>query len=65
MKGNSFVSDMRKESDSFGAIAVPIDALWGAQTALSLHFFAIGEQRMPLEVIHALAWVKWAAAGVN
>jgi len=42
-----------------------MDALWGAQTARSLHFFAIGQQRMPLEIIHALAWVKWAAARVN
>ena len=55
----------RTESDSFGPVEVPADALWGAQTARSLHFFAIGEQRMPLDVIHALAWVKWAAAGVN
>ncbi len=39
--------------------------LWGAQTASSLHFFAIGEQRMPLPLIHALAWMKWAAARVN
>lgn len=39
--------------------------LWGAQTASSLHFFAIGEQRMPLPVVHALAWMKWAAARVN
>ncbi len=39
--------------------------LWGAQTASSLHFFAIGEQRMPLPLIHALAWMKWAAALVN
>ena len=56
---------MRTESDSFGPIDVPFDALWGAQTARSLHFFAIGEQPMPLPLIHALAWVKWAAAGVN
>jgi len=55
----------RTESDSFGPIDVPVDALWGAQTARSLRFFAIGEQRMPLPVIHALAWVKWAAARVN
>ncbi len=55
----------RTESDSFGPIEVPVDALWGAQTARSLHFFAIGEQLMPLEIIHALAWVKWAAARVN
>jgi fumarate hydratase class II len=55
----------RTESDSFGDIDVPADALWGAQTQRSLHFFAIGEQRMPLELIHAIAWFKWAGAEVN
>ena len=55
----------RIEHDSFGPIDVPADALWGAQTARSLRFFAIGQQRMPIEVVHALAWIKWAAAGVN
>ncbi len=55
----------RTETDSFGEIEVPSDVLWGAQTARSLHFFAIGEQRMPLEIIHALAVIKWAAASVN
>jgi len=59
------MSRTRLEADSFGTIEVPADALWGAQTARSLHFFAIGEQRMPLPVIHALAWIKWAAALVN
>lgn len=59
------MTDTRTESDSFGPIEVPGSALWGAQTARSLHFFAIGEQRMPLPVIHALAWLKWAAANVN
>ena len=39
--------------------------LWGAQTDLSLRFFGIGEQPMPLDVVHALAWIKWAAATVN
>jgi fumarate hydratase class II len=56
---------MRTETDSFGSIELPQDALWGAQTARSLHFFAIGSQRMPLEIIHALALIKWAAATVN
>ncbi len=55
----------RIETDSFGPIDVPADALWGAQTERSLRFFAIGEQRMPLVLVHAVAWVKWAAAGVN
>lgn len=59
------MTSMRTETDSFGPIEVPEAALWGAQTARSLRFFAIGEQRMPLPVIHALAWVKWAAALVN
>lgn len=59
------MSAFRTESDSFGPIDVPEQALWAAQTARSLRFFAIGEQRMPLEVIHALAWIKWAAARVN
>ena len=55
----------RTETDSFGPIEVPADALWGAQTARSLQFFAIGEQRMPLPVIQAIASIKWAAACVN
>ena len=55
----------RTETDSFGPIEVPAQALWGAQTARSLQFFAIGSQRMPLAIVHALAWVKWAAAEVN
>ncbi len=59
------MSETRIETDSFGQIEVPAGALWGAQTARSLHFFSIGNQRMPIELIHALAWIKWAAAGVN
>jgi len=62
---HSAAAAMRAEHDSFGAIEVPSAALWGAQTARGLRFFAIGEQRMPLELVHAMAWVKWAAARVN
>lgn len=59
------MSVTRTESDSFGTIEVPANALWGAQTARSLHFFSIGEQRMPVKIIHALAWIKGVAANVN
>ncbi len=55
----------RTESDSFGSLEVPANALWGAQTQRSLGFFAIGGQRMPLAVVHALAQVKRAAAEAN
>ena len=55
----------RTEVDSFGPIQVPADALWAAQTERSRRFFAIGRQRMPAEIIHALAEIKRAAAEVN
>jgi fumarate hydratase class II len=58
-------SPTRTESDSFGPIEVPADRYWGAQTQRSLHHFAIGDDRMPRELIHALGTLKKAAALVN
>ncbi|MEK1939018.1 MAG: class II fumarate hydratase [Pseudomonas sp.] len=55
----------RSETDSIGAIDVPEAAYWGAQTQRSLINFAIGQERMPLAVLHALALIKKAAARVN
>jgi fumarate hydratase, class II len=55
----------RIETDSLGPIEVPGEALWGAQTERSRRFFAIGQQPMPIEIVHALAQVKRAAAEVN
>jgi len=55
----------RTESDSHGPIEVPADRYWGAQTQRSLHHFAIGEDRMPRELIHAFGVVKKAAALAN
>lgn len=57
--------DMRIERDSFGAIEVPTARLWGAQTQRSLAHFAISRERMPAELIAALAAVKLACAKVN
>jgi len=55
----------RTESDTFGAIEVPTDRLWGAQTERARRNFNIGEERMPIAIIHALAIVKRASAEVN
>jgi len=55
----------RIEHDSLGEVAVPADRLWGAQTQRSLEHFAIGGDRMPLEICRALALIKKAAARVN
>jgi fumarate hydratase class II len=55
----------RVEKDSFGPIDVPDARLWGAQTERSLRYFRISTERMPIEVIHAIARVKRAAARVN
>ena len=59
------MGETRLERDSFGEIAVPADRLWGAQTERSLRHFDISTERMPGELIRALALVKRCAALVN
>ena len=59
------MSEHRIEKDSFGEIAVPAARLWGAQTERSLHHFDISTEKMPLELIRALALVKRSTAVVN
>jgi fumarate hydratase class II len=55
----------RIETDSMGEIAVPADHYWGAQTQRSLVHFSIGDDLMPIEVIHAFGILKKAAAMAN
>jgi len=55
----------RTETDSMGPIEVDAARYWGAQTERSLHHFRIGGERMPRELIHALATIKKAAALVH
>lgn len=55
----------RTEHDTFGAIEVPANRLWGAQTQRSLEHFRISSERMPHQLIIALAAVKRACAIVN
>ena len=57
--------DIRTETDSMGAIDVPADRYWGAQTARSLHHFPIGDDRMPKPLIRAIGILKEASAQVN
>ena len=60
------VSSTRTETDSFGAIEVPADSYWGAQTERSIGNFPFGpREQMPVEIVHALGFVKQAAARVN
>ncbi|MHB1166576.1 MAG: class II fumarate hydratase [Candidatus Nanopelagicales bacterium] len=55
----------RAESDSLGAVRVPADRYWGAQTQRSLTHFSIGAERMPLAIYRAYGHVKKAAAVAN
>jgi fumarate hydratase class II len=55
----------RTEHDTFGAIEVPADRYWGAQTERSRRNFRIGEERMPRPIVRALGIVKAASAEVN
>jgi fumarate hydratase class II len=59
------MAEYRIEHDTFGEIRVPADRLWGAQTQRSLDNFRISGERMPAELIRALARVKRACALVN
>ncbi len=59
------MSNMRKESDSFGVLEVPADKYYGAQTARSLINFPIGTETQPIPLIRAFGIVKQASAMVN
>ena len=55
----------RIEYDTMGEVAVPGEALWGAQTQRSLQNFKIGHERLPRAMIRAMGLVKKAAATTN
>ncbi len=60
------MTNHRSETDSFGPIEVPSDCYWGAQTQRSIGNFPFGpNERMPVEIVHALGFVKQAAARAN
>ncbi len=55
----------RIEKDTLGEVRVPADKFWGAQTQRSKENFKIGMEKMPLELIYGLTYIKKAAASVN
>lgn len=57
--------DYKIYKDSIGEIKVSIDKLWGATTQRSFENFKIGKYKMPIEVIRAMAIVKYACAMAN
>jgi fumarate hydratase class II len=63
--GISGACKTREEKDTMGTLYVPVDKYWGAQTQRSLGNFRIGGHRMPLGIVHALAYLKRACAEVN
>ena len=55
----------RIEHDTMGEVAVPSEAMWGAQTQRSLQNFKIGQERLPRAMIQAMGLVKKSAALTN
>ena len=55
----------RIERDTLGKVAVANDKLWGAQTQRSLQNFKIGNDIMPIEIIHAMAVITLSCAKAN
>ena len=58
-------SDFRVEHDSMGALDVPAQALWGAQTQRAIQNFPPSGLSMPRAFIRALGLIKHAAASAN
>jgi fumarate hydratase class II len=59
------MASFREEKDSMGVVRVPEHAYYGAQTQRAVENFPIGDLKMPLELIRALARIKRCAAEVN
>lgn len=57
--------EVRVETDSFGEVAVPARAHWGAQSQRSLYNFAIGTETMPAPLVRALGIQKMSSARAN
>jgi len=55
----------RTAHDTMGEMQIPIEALWGASTQRAVENFPISGQPVPMEVVHAHAMLKWAAATAN
>ncbi len=58
-------AEYRMEKDSLGEVAVPVTALYGAQTQRAVDNFRISPYRFPACFIQALARLKQAAALAN
>lgn len=56
------MGNYRIEQDCLGSVRVPRSALWGAQTQRALENFQIGDQKIPVELIRAIAIIKLAVA---
>ncbi|WP_247390498.1 MULTISPECIES: class II fumarate hydratase [unclassified Bradyrhizobium] len=59
------MNQSRLEQDAFGAVEVPSNRYWGAQTQRALAVFDVGEERFPACLFHAFALQKIAAARAN
>lgn len=57
--------EFRCEKDALGEVQVPLDAYYGSQTARSLQYFSISKEKMPIEIIYALALIKKSCAKAN
>ncbi|MEM1434619.1 MAG: class II fumarate hydratase [Pseudomonadota bacterium] len=63
--GAGNASETREERDSLGSVAVPRDALWGAQTQRAIDNFRYTGDPMPTAFLRAVVQIKAAAARAN
>jgi fumarate hydratase, class II len=59
------MAEYRTARDTMGEMQIPIDALWGASTQRAVENFPVSGAGVPVQVVHAHAMLKWAAAVAN
>ena len=55
----------RVEHDVFGAVEIPADRYWGAQTQRALDVFRVSEEHFPISLVRTFGLHKLAAARAN
>jgi len=59
------MSELKTVSDSMGEMQIPGGAYWGGVTQRGVENYRVGIEKMPIEVIDAIATIKQAAATIN
>ena len=59
------MQNYRLEQNNCGVVKISSDALYGATTQNTLNAFSISQHKIPIQLVHAIALIKYACAKAN